>query len=70
MIPASSLHTELKDVYPTDTGKTEAAPRLLIDIPFIGFVLSVRGSIYGPIGFVSHQNVSWQEKIGDWKPDK
>ena len=67
LIPAPVMIQEMKDYVSTDTGKTEAAPGCTDDIVIaIAIGLEVLRTHWDRL---STRNVSWQEKIGDWKPD-
>ena len=67
LIPAPVMIQEMKDYVSTDTGKTEAAPGCTDDIVIaIAIGLEVLRTHWDRL---TTRNVSWQEKIGDWKPD-
>ena len=67
MVPAPVMIQELKDYISTETGKTEAAPGCTDDIVIaMALGLEVLRTHWDRL---STRNVSWQEKIGDWKPD-
>ena len=67
MIPDPIIIQELKDYIATDTGKTEAAPGctddLVIALAICAEVLRTHWDR------LNTKNVSWTERIGEWKPD-
>ena len=66
-IPSTVMIQELKDYISTDTGKTEAAPGCTDDT-VIALALSCE-VLRTHWDKLSTRNVSWREKVGDWKPD-
>ena len=67
MIPDPHVIQELKDYIATDTGKTEAAPGCYDDTVI---ALSICAEVLRTHwDRLNTKNVSWKEKIGDWKPD-
>ena len=66
-IPDVQVIQELKDYVSTDTGKTEAAPGCHDDTVI---ALSICAEVLRTHwDRLNTRNVSWKEKIGDWKPD-
>ena len=67
MIPDSTVIQELKDYISTETGKTEAAPGChddtVISLAICAEVLRTHWDR------LQTNNVSWKERIGDWRPD-
>ncbi len=67
MIPSPQVIQELKDYIATDTGKTEAAPGCNDDTVI---ALSICAEILRTHwDRLSTTNISWRERIGEWKPD-
>ena len=67
MIPDPTVIQELKDYVSTDTGKTEAAPGCYDDtVISLAICAEVLRTHWDRL---NTRNVSWKEKIGDWKPD-
>ena len=68
MIPDPTVIQELKDYVSTDTGKTEAAPGCYDDtVISLAICAEVLRTHWDRL---NTRNVSWKEKIGDWKPDQ
>jgi len=68
LIPSPVMIQELKDYISTETGKTEAAPGCTDDtVIALALSLEVLRTHWDRL---STRNVSWKEKIGDWKPDQ
>ena len=66
-IPSPQIIQELKDYIATDTGKTEAAPGCYDDsVISLAICAEVLRTHWDRL---NTRNVSWQEKMGDWKPD-
>ena len=67
MVPDAHVIQELKDYISTDTGKTEAAPGCYDDtVIALAICAEVLRTHWDRL---NTRNVSWKEKIGDWKPD-
>ena len=67
MIPDPHVIQELKDYIATDTGKTEAAPGCYDDTVI---ALSICAEVLRTHwDRLNTKNVSWKEKIADWRPD-
>ena len=67
MIPDVQVIQELKDYISTDTGKTEAAPGCHDDtVIALAICAEVLRTHWDRL---NTRNVSWREKVGDWKPD-
>ena len=67
LIPSAQIIQELKDYVSTETGKTEAAPGCYDDsVIALAICAEVLRTHWDRL---NTRNVSWQEKIGDWKPD-
>ena len=67
MIPNETMIQELKDYISTDTGKTEAAPGCyddtVISLAICSEVLRTHWDR------LQTNNISWKQRVGDWKPD-
>ncbi|MGI9548549.1 MAG: hypothetical protein ACR2M7_01010, partial [Bdellovibrionales bacterium] len=67
MIPSPVIIQELKDYIATDTGKTEAAPGCnddtVISLAICAEVLRTHWDR------LQTNNVSWKQRVSDWKPD-
>ena len=67
MVPDAHVIQELKDYISTDTGKTEAAPGCYDDtVIALAICAEVLRTHWDRL---NTRNVSWREKVGDWKPD-
>ena len=67
LIPDVQVIQELKDYVSTDTGKTEAAPGCYDDtVIALAICAEVLRTHWDRL---NTRNVSWKEKLGDWKPD-
>ena len=67
LIPSTVMIQELKDYISTDTGKTEAAPGCTDDtVIALALACEVLRTHWDRL---FTRNVSWTERIGDWKPD-
>ena len=67
MIPSETMIQELKDYISTDTGKTEAAPGCYDDtVISLAICAEVLRTHWDRL---QTNNVSWKERIGNWKPD-
>ena len=68
MIPSPVMIQELKDYISTDTGKTEAAPGCYDDtVISLAICTEVLRTHWDRL---QTTNVSWRQKVGDWKQDQ
>ena len=68
MIPSPVMIQELKDYISTDTGKTEAAPGCYDDtVISLAICTEVLRTHWDRL---QTTNVSWRQRVGDWKPDQ
>jgi len=67
MVPDPTVIQELKDYISTESGKTEAAPGCYDDtVISLAICAEVLRTHWDRL---NTRNVSWREKVGDWKPD-
>ena len=67
MVPSELMIQEMKDYISTDTGKTEAAPGCHDDTVIATAICAeVLRTHWDRL---QTNNVSWKQKVGDWKPD-